>query len=445
MHAPATASSARSKGLRLVLLGSAMFSLFVFMPTSDNTGMIDFMAHYFPARTLLHHGDPYNPDQVLREYLAQRGQKHEGSLMQGVATHYPYPPTLFFLTVPFAVLPFSLAKLLWGTLSVSSMIVASLLIWNLGTEYEPRVSGALIAFLLVNGETLAESGTVSALAIGFGSIGAWCFLKQRWEILGTVCLAASLISKPQEFVLIWLCLLLSGRSHRKRACKTLVVAILLSLPSVVWVTHIVPNWPREIAGMISGGTSTGSILDPGPTSVSTPGSMLNFQVAASLIYNDPHFYNPVTYLICGGLIVFWGFVTQRPGAPKEIWIALAAIAGLSLLIVYHRRYDSKLLLLALPACTKLWAEGGKIGRVALAVTGSALLFTGDGLWIFVSRLLQRLPPNHSGLLHFLQTVFVVLPAPLSLVALSGFYLWLYASRTAQRAAKVSDSPSVARA
>jgi len=32
-----------------------------------------------------------------------------------------------------------------------------------------------------------------------------------------------------------------------------------------------------------------------------------------------------------------------------------------MLVTYHRPFDAKLLLLAVPACAMLWAEGGRIG------------------------------------------------------------------------------------
>jgi hypothetical protein len=440
MPSPLPANIARKKGLRLVVLGSIIFALFVFMPTSDNTTMNDFGAHYFPARTLVHHADPYNANQVLLEYLAQRSADHDGPLMRDTAIHYPYPPTLFLFTSAFAIMPFSIAKVLWAATSVGAMILASFLVWDVGSQYAPRLSGALIALLLVNSETIAVSGTISALAISLCAIAVWCFVRQRAWAVGVICLGLSLVMKPQEGGFIWLYFLLAGQVFRKRALQTLLLVAALGLPSVLWVTRVAPDWPRELTDrIVAVDSARGSVTDPGPTSLSNPGWNVNLQVITSRLRNDPRFYDPATYLICGSLIAIWAYTTLRSGSSADTWVALATIAALSLLVVYHRRYDTKLLLLAVPACTKLWAERGRIGRVDLGITGIAILFTGDGLWISISRLLEHLPSNQATLLHFLQTALIVLPAPLSLVTMSVFYLWVYLKRVPARTANMSET------
>ncbi len=102
------------------------------------------------------------------------------------------------------------------------------------------------------------------------------------------------------------------------------------------------------------------------------GMIIDLQTIFSIFRDDPRLYNPVTYLICGPLLIVWIFVTLRakPTRSKD-YFALAAIAALSMLPVYHRPYDAKLLLLTLPACAMVLAEGGPLGRIGLVLNSLA--------------------------------------------------------------------------
>jgi hypothetical protein len=109
-------------------------------------------------------------------------------------------------------------------------------------------------------------------------------------------------------------------------------------------------------------------------------------------------------------------------------MALAAIAALSMLPVYHRQDDAALLLLAIPACSMLWTEGSRIGRIALLVTGIGLLLVADLPWAIFFVLVNALHLSTSGRSGQMLIVFQVFAIPLTLLAVSVFYLWVYARR-----------------
>ena len=96
-----------------------------------------------------------------------------------------------------------------------------------------------------------------------------------------------------------------------------------------------------------------------------------------------------------------------------------------MLPVYHRLYDAKLILLAIPACALLMTEGGRMRRWALAVTSAAFVLNGEFVWIAVLAYLGK----HSVVAFVPSFVLLVYPVPLSLLLLGGFYLWVYAQRT----------------
>jgi hypothetical protein len=92
-----------------------------------------------------------------------------------------------------------------------------------------------------------------------------------------------------------------------------------------------------------------------------------------------------------------------------------------MLPVYHRSYDARLLLLAVPASAMLWRERGRVRWCAVFVTGLAILCTGD---LFVAVMLMLIK-NTGSLPGIVMTVIQVFPAPLSLLAAGVFYLWIY--------------------
>jgi hypothetical protein len=99
-----------------------------------------------------------------------------------------------------------------------------------------------------------------------------------------------------------------------------------------------------------------------------------------------------------------------------------------MLPVYHRQNDAKLLLLTVPACAMLWAEGGAIGWLAVLVNGAGFVLTGDLPWAILLAVINKLHLPASGLSAELAAGVQTLPAPLILLAVGAFYLWVYACK-----------------
>jgi hypothetical protein len=429
---------ARLDGLYLLLLGSLVFLLLgVAMENAAPAPLADFKALYYPARCLIQHADPYMEGEVLRIYRAEGGDRpSDAAKIRQIATQNVYPPTAFSFTVPFAMLPWGPAHMLWTTLTLGSLVFASFLIWNLGADYAPVLSGALIGFLLTNSELLVITGNAAGIVISLCAVAVWCFLRQRFVLAGILCLALSLALKPQDAGLVWLYFLLAGGVYRKRALQTLLATVAISLPCVLWVWQIAPDWMRELHFNILAFSAPGGINDPGLASTGGHGldMLVSLQTAVSFFRDDPRIYNPVSYFICGSLLLLWAFVTLRSrSSPRRAWLALATIAALSLLPVYHRQVDAKLLLLTVPACAMLWAEGGLIGRLALLVNAAGFLLTGDIPWAIVLGLIGKLHPPPAGLSGQILIAVQVFPAPLILLVMGIFYLWVYARRCSAHA------------
>ncbi len=327
------------------------------------------------------------------------------------------------------MLPWGTAQILWMALTAGSVIFAAFLIWNLGARYAPVLSGALVGFCVANYETIMITGNPAGIAVSFCVIAVWCFLEERHVLVGALCLAASLAIKPHDAGLVWLFFLLSRGSYRRHALKTLLITAVLSVPTVLWVTHLAPNWIAELNSNLTAFSVHGGINDPGPDSVGAHGILMvtNLQAVFSYFKDDPHFYDPMSLLLCGPLLLMWIVITMRVRPTRETsQLALAAITPLLLLPIYHRSYDAKLLLLTVPASTLLWSENCRVGRLAVFLTSVGIVLTGDLTWAAFFNLAFALQLTSGGLLIQVLTIVQVFTVPITLLLVSAFYLWVYA-------------------
>jgi len=396
-------------------------------------GMIDFKGVYYDARCLLQHSDPYQYGVPARVYLAE--QKDHPSLsdvLRQVLSLNIYLPTTSIFIAPFAMLPWGLAHRLWMILSAASLTLAAFLMWNRAANYAPVISGALICFILANCEAVLSTGNTAGIAVSLCVVAVWCFLRERFVWAGILCLAVSLAIKPHDAGLIWLYFLLAGASYRKRALQTLLATAVLSVLAILWVTPIAPHWIQELHTNIL--TACGPI-DPTLNSVARSGlgMVINLQSVICVFRDDPRIYNSVSYLVCGSLLLVWSVCTLRARfSPARAWLALAAVVPLTLLVAYHRPYDAKLLLLTVPACALLWAEGGPIRWVALGLSTAAIVSTADIPLTILLTLTRNLHISTVGISGKLLTVVLMQPVPLILLAMGIFYLWIYVRRDPQR-------------
>jgi hypothetical protein len=434
-----TRKKARRDGLLLVLLGGVIFVLFgVALENSATAPAADFRALYYPARALLINSDPYLVSQIEPIYQADSADfPGDNWKSRQIATQNVYPPTAFSFMFPFALLRWGPAHILWIVLTVAAILFVSGLIWNVGAETAAIAAGALVGVFLSNSELLVISANSAGIVVSLCVVAVWCFLSNRVVWLGVVCLAISLTLKPQETGLVWLYFLLAGGVLRKRAWQTLAATVAISLPAVLWVWHVSPHWLWEWRVNLAAFSAHGAMNDPGPASSGGHGlaMVISLQSLLSVIRDDPHFYNVGSELICAPLLLVWGFVTLRgPASPRRAWLALAFISALTMLPVYHRQYDSKLLLLTVPACVMLWAERGLVGWLAMVINTGAFVLTGDLTWAILLGLIHRLPMSTSGVGGTLLTVLEVFPAPFILLLTAIFYLSLYARKGDKEAA-----------
>jgi len=423
-------TKARLDGLQMVILGSVFFvAVGALMEYFNPLGMTDFMQIYSSSRCVEHHYDPYKPGELFAFYQSDTGgiptdSSDMSRRFRKIVLIAPNLPTTLFLIAPIAALKWKAAVVVWMALIAACFIVACFCVWQFGADSAPRLYGGLILLILVNSGLLLSTGNTAGLVVSLTVIAVCCFLRERFALAGVLCMAVALAIKPHDSGPIWLYLLLAGGALRKRAIQSAVLTSLIILPAILWVAHSAPHWGPELQANLAGGLGNGGLNNPGPTTQGARGigQIISLQAILSLFYDDARFYNSVSYIVCGVLLVLWCIRSLRVSfSPRMAWLALAVIAPLTMLPFYHRTYDARLLLLAVPACAALWTsrlepDRRAIGHAALWLTLAAIVFTGDIFWVAFFQITHYSGPAGE---------FGMYPAPIILLALSIFYIWAY--------------------
>jgi hypothetical protein len=184
------------------------------------------------------------------------------------------------------------------------------------------------------------------------------------------------------------------------------------------------DWRANMATI----STPGGLNSPGTASlvINYLGSVISLQTVFALFRDDPRIYNPLAYLVCGVMLAAWSARTLRSGfSQTSAWLALAAVAPVTMLVTYHRSYDAKLLLLTVPACAMLWARGGAIRWMALSVNTAGIVLTADFPLTILMMSARNVHIASEGFVEKILAVARMRPAPLMLLVMSIFYLCVY--------------------
>jgi hypothetical protein len=316
---------------------------------------------------LLHGCNPYDTSQLEEQFF--QGGGHAAELPSWDIDVPVYPPSTFLVLSPVALLPFPVARLLWFLLSACLFVTSAALIVSLCPRSHRWPATALVSIVLASSGILLVLGQPAILTISLVIMGSYFFLRGRLLPLGALLLMLSLAVKPQIGGLIVLYLLLQ-RIQWRYALLALAGALALLL-SAVLILHERPrsaDWLTTLRANLSGTLSPGGSADPRPANQQAIGD-INLQALTSIFFTDARRFNPVAYALFVALLATWITAVLRAHAGPDIhFLALAGLSILSLTPVYHRFYDTRLLLLTIPAVVIIFQKRRVLGVWIAALT-----------------------------------------------------------------------------
>ena len=388
-------------------------------------GMIDLQGIYYAAKCLIRHQDPYQVEELHAVYVAETGRQPTGSVVPPCVN----VPSTLVMIAPLSLLPWRIASVLWLCLLVASFFMGAALAGMEAIEHSWTLSVLLVCLLAANVEVGFALTNAGIFCVGLCAIAVCHFIKGRSQWLGEFCLAAAVAIKPHDSILIALYFFLANAPLRMRILRAAFILILAGLPSIAWIMKDAPGWFPEWRSNTVALARAGAVNDAGPTGAKTQsaGQIIDLQAAIALVRDEPDFYNAVSYGVCGTLLLIWGIITIRAEfSLRCAWLAIATVIPLSLLVTYHRAYDAKILLLAIPACAMLWREGGWRGAAAAVVTTLAICATADIPLALISGLQSDFDLAKIGAWERIGMIPILRPAPSALLVMAVFYLWAYA-------------------
>ena len=332
----------------------------------------DFVPVYTGARCLLQGCNPYDTTQLERVFYAAGG--HAQELPSWEIDVPVYPPSTFLVLSPLALFRYPTARLLWFVVNGSLFVASAILIILLCPASERWLATGVGCFILATSGILLVLGQPAALAISLVIIASYLFLSVRFLPLGAALFLLSLAVKPQIGGLI-VVYFLTQRLYRRYAAVALIgsLAILLLAGLILRENPQSAHWGITLRTNLASTLSPGGSADPRPANIESIGDT-NLQTLTSIFFADARSFNATAYAIFVLLLAAAGMAILRasPGYDTHS-LALGALTVLSLTPVYHRFYDTRLLLLTVPAVLIVFKRRRRLGSVIAVITVLAVV------------------------------------------------------------------------
>jgi hypothetical protein len=346
--------------LHLLVLGISAIALFAVGGAGVFRSSNDFIPVYTGARCLLHGCNPYATSQLQQQFFQAGGRAAE---LPSWEIDVPvYPPSTFLVLSPLALLRFPVARLLWFLLNGCLFVTATGLILSLCPPSHRWLGTTLGSLFLLSSGILLVLGQPAIFAISLLVIGSYLFLRGRFLPLGTFLFMLSLAVKPQIGGLIVL-YFLARRIHWRYAATALAGALVLLLSAgLILKQHPgSADFTSTLRANLTATLSTGGSADPRPANRQAIGDT-NLQALTSIFFTEARRFNAIAYAVFLLFLGAWITAVWRTNAGPELhFLALGALSVLSLTPVYHRFYDTRLLLLSLPAVLIVFHQRRRLG------------------------------------------------------------------------------------
>lgn len=334
----------------LVLLALGEFTARGPVRALRHTDFNDFISPYMQTKAWLRGEDPYDPLVVAKlwpaevetpSYLLPQNLDTTVPARHGIPS--PYPLTAFPLLIPFALVNWPVAILLWTGLNLISFVVAVRFLLTLA-RIEGRRTEALLVVLAALAfapfHTAIAAANMVLVVLALGMLAARNVERDRHLAAGLL-LAAAAALKPTAALCFILYAAARGR-WRSVAIAAAAGAVLFSIADLRlwfagahWMGSCLLNAQRMFAA--------GAIDDFTPANAARF-DLLNLQLVVFQLLGNKFWTEIVSGIVVGGLLGFWALAWRKQRAPEDGLLDLATLATLSLLPFYHRFTDGGLLL-----------------------------------------------------------------------------------------------------
>jgi hypothetical protein len=328
---------------------------------------IDLVNIYSGARCLINGCNPYDTTQLDEQYTQAGGKPDER--LPWYREVPMYPPSAFLVVAPLTLLRFPAARVVWYLLNGGLFILSAGLVLSLCPRSHRWFATILVSLVLAASGTTLVLGNPAFFAISLLIIGSYFFLCGRYLPLGAVLLMLSLAVKPPIGGLIVLYLLARG-IHRRYAAAAVAgtLALFLSAGLMLSLHPRSAGWPSTLRANISQAEEPGGVNDYRPSN-KEGFYFINLQAATSVFFTDAREFNAAAWAIFLALLAVWVTALLRTSADPETHLLLiGSLAVLSLMPVYHRFYDARLLLISIPAVVIVYKRRRLLGALIGALT-----------------------------------------------------------------------------
>lgn len=337
---------------------------------------VDFRGYYAAARVVLEGGNPYDYQTLAPVLLSVTGKMGNNP--------FYYPPWFAWLMIPFAWLPYQVARGVWlfaniGLWAIGLLNLSKLLDWP--TPGWKRWTAFILVTLLFAWMTLhyEQMGIVLfALVVGL-------LVSLRWEsVPGTGSFLALLMIKPN--VTLFLVFAVSLWLLRRRNWKPVAIMVILNAAALVLFMLLTPDWygpfmePNFGQGLVDELDGPGTVVAQRlNTTLVDWLKMLNFP--SNAVY-------PVYLLALAAGLGCLGAVVWRSRSVYQV-VAVALLVSYAI-TPYALQYDYPPLVVALiwimALSSQLVLPDRLIGGAVLLFIGSVLFWErpiSDGYWIVI--------------------------------------------------------------
>ncbi len=408
----------------LVLVGLLFFVGRGYHDEREALHFRDFKQPYASARCLLAGCDPYSEADTRAAYIAAGGVDDDKVVFDPYSALYP--PFSLVMLIPVAALPYPAAHAAWEALIAAGFSAAALLTAQLCLDAGAALAPAfLLALLTASSTILLMLGQISGVVIALVAIAFFSILRGRFLPLAGACFFVALMLKPHDAGLPFLYLLFAGARPRRVFFAVAASCLVFAGGSLLWFAHApgTAHWLPELRANLGGNAAPGSVNSPAGGHTQAV-NLTDLQAIFAAIHDRASFYNGAALALSAALFAGWTVPAARlRDTPPKHLLAVAAISCLMPLPIYHRQYDTRILLLAFPALASLLAQArGRLwGYFGLGLMTLATVVTAHP---FLNRLTRAPGPvEHAGPL---RTLLLYRPMPEILLLLFLFFtasLW----------------------